>query len=140
MSEHTMQFTFLQDLSLAQLRAKWRENFGAPPPIRSRDLLCRALAERMQEAEFGGDPVLAQRLRTEVARLRPNRKPYLPRSRYRPGSVLEKEWQGSRHHVEVLADGYRWRGQNFASLSAVARAITGVRWSGPRFFGLRKLG
>ena len=49
-------------------------------------------------------------------------------------------WQGRRHHVAVMANGYRWEGKTFSSLSAVARAITGARWNGPRFFGLRANG
>lgn len=130
----------LPGYSLAELRATWKERLGAPPPpIRSRDVLCRALAERLQEQKFGSDPGLERLLKTELARLRPGRKPSAPRARYRPGTVLEKEWQGTRHHVEVLGHGYRWQEQNYASLSAIARAITGVRWNGPRFFGLREM-
>lgn len=135
-----MQLADLPRRSLAELRGLWEERFGAPPPLRSRDLLCRALAERLQEVALGGDPSLEQLLRAELARLRPGKKPKLPRLRYRPGSVLEKEWQGARHHIEVLANGYRWRGNTYRSLSAIARAITGVRWNGPRFFGLRDSG
>ena len=137
MSALASQLADLPSYSLARLRNLWEERFGAPPPLRSRDLLCRALAERLQEAEFGSDPILDQRLRAELARLRPGKKPSLPRPRFRPGSVLEKEWQGVCHHVDVLAGGYRCEGKTYASLSAIARAITGVRWNGPRFFGLR---
>jgi hypothetical protein len=130
----------LPGLTLEQLRTQWRRHFGAPPAIRSRDLLCRAFAERLQMEAFGGDPAYDQRIRAELARLRPGRKPAVNRPRYRPGAVLEKAWQGTRHHVEVLPDGYRWEERTFASLSAVARAITGARWNGPRFFGLRTSG
>lgn len=140
MSDLTSQLADLPNHSLAELRGLWEERFGAPPPLRSRDLLCRALAERLQEIALGNDPILEQLLRAELARLRPGKKPKPPRARYRPGSVLEKEWQGTRHHVEVRANGYRWRGKTYRSLSAIARAITGVRWNGPRFFGLRNGG
>ncbi len=66
--------------------------------------------------------------------------PRLVLPRYRAGAMLEKMWQGRRHHVAVMANGYRWEGKIFPSLSAVARAITGARWNGPRFFGLRANG
>lgn len=105
----------LPSCSLNQLRQAWRERFGAPPALRSRDLLCRALAEWLQLEALGSDPVLDQRIRAELARLRPGRKPTINRPRYRPGAVLEKEWQGGRHHVEVLPDGYRWNGQIYTS-------------------------
>lgn len=128
----------LLQLSLESLRAQWRERLGgAPPPLQSRDLLLRALADRLQEQEFGADPLLEQILAPELKRLRPGRKPQQARPRYRPGTLIEKEWQGSTQRVEVLSEGYRWNGQTFGSLSAAARAITGVRWNGPRFFGLR---
>ena len=130
----------LPNLTLEQLRTRWRRHFGAPPALRSRDLFCRALAERLQMAAFGGDPTYEQRLHAELARLSPGRKPALDRPRYRAGAMLEKVWQGRRHHVAVMANGYRWEGKTFSSLSAVARAITGARWNGPRFFGLRANG
>ena len=127
----------LPGLTLAQLRAQWQRQFGAPPALRSRDLFRRALAERLQMEAFGGNPAYEQRLRAELARLSPGRKPVVDRPRYRAGAMLEKVWQGRRHHVAVMANGYRWEGKTFSSLSAVARAITGARWNGPRFFGLR---
>ncbi len=127
----------LPNLTLEQLRTRWRRHFGAPPALCSRDLFRRALAERLQMEAFGGDPAYDQRLRAELARLRPGRKPVVDRPRYRAGAMLEKVWQGRRHHVEVMTNGYRWEGKTFPSLSAVARAITGARWNGPRFFGLR---
>jgi hypothetical protein len=57
-------------------------------------------------------------------------------TRLRPGTVLGREWNGDMHRVAVLADGFAWNGKTFASLSAVAGAITGTRWNGPKFFGL----
>jgi Protein of unknown function (DUF2924) len=56
----------------------------------------------------------------------------------RPGTVLAREWNGQMHRVAVLADGFAWNGKTYASLSKVAFAITGTRWSGPRFFGVRE--
>jgi len=57
----------------------------------------------------------------------------------RPGTVLVREWQGITHHVTVVAEGYLWNGQTHQSLSKIARAITGTKWNGPRFFGLREI-
>ena len=57
---------------------------------------------------------------------------------FKPGSQLEREWKGERHRVDVVDGGYVWNGQTFASLSPIARQITGSRWNGPRFFGLRE--
>ena len=71
--------------------------------------------------------------RWAAARLNPRR-----RSRLRPGTRLVREWRGVTHMVLIHADGIEWRGQRYRSLSVVARKITGARWSGPRFFGLRR--
>ena len=56
----------------------------------------------------------------------------------RPGTILVRQWQGATHHVTVVADGYVWNGRTHSSLSGIARAITGTKWNGPRFFGLRE--
>ena len=69
---------------------------------------------------------------------RPGRRPTTPSATYRRGSVLTKVWQGEHHRVEVLEAGFLWNGEHHASLSSIARKITGVRWNGPRFFGLRE--
>ncbi len=64
----------------------------------------------------------------------------LHRVRLKPGSRLIREWRGEVYRVTVLDDGFDWRGTRYANLSQIARAITGARWSGPLFFGLRKTG
>ena len=130
----------IETLGVEQLRAVWRERFGAPPQLRARDLLRRALAERLQEEAFGVDTELQRRLAAMAARVRPGRKPVVATTTYKPGSVLEKDWEGIRHAVAVVDGGFVWNGKRFQSLSAIARAITGVRWNGPRFFGLRPAG
>ena len=61
-----------------------------------------------------------------------------PRTELRPGTLLTREWDGHLQRVMVLADGFSWNGKTYASLSMVAFAMTGTRWSGPRFFGLDK--
>jgi hypothetical protein len=129
--------TKVKTLDVGALRSLWRERFGEPPPIRSRDLMQRAFAEKLQEAAFGVDVELQRRLGSLSARVKPGRKPSLASKTYKPGSVLEKDWEGVRHRVEVVDGGFVWCGSRYGSLSAIARAITGVRWSGPRFFGLR---
>lgn len=130
--------TGLADLKLEALRGLWRDRFGEPPPLRSTDLMRRLLAERLQQTAQGGDPDLDRRLAQVAARHRPGRRPVVRTVAFKPGSRLKREWQGQRHQVEVVRDGYVWEGQTYKSLSQVARLITGVRWNGPRFFGLRE--
>lgn len=132
------QLAAIQDIGVDGLRSVWRERLGEPPPIRSRDILRRALAEQLQMAGAGRDAVLDRRLAKVAAQHRAGCKPKVRTTTFKPGSTLVREWQGERHQVEVAADGYIWNGQKHASLSKVARLITGVRWNGPRFFGLRE--
>jgi len=122
----------LERLDLAGLREEWRRRFGQVPTIRSRDILRRALAFELQADAFGGlDPEVKRRLRRyDVA---PKRK----KAGLQPGTKIVREWRGSRHEVQVLDGGFAHEGTTYASLSEVARAITGARWSGPRFFGLK---
>lgn len=119
------------DLGLQALRAIWRESFGAPPSIRSPEILSLMLAWRIQAAREGGlDGDLRRAIR------RPSSAPVS--TALTPGTRLTREWQGVRHEVVVEPDGrLRHRGELHRSLSQVARKITGSRWNGPRFFGLR---
>ena len=122
----------LASLDLDTLRGEWRLRYGAPPKLRSPDFLRRMLAWRIQVAAFGGlDAETRRRLRRE-----PAARPLAPAPR--AGTRLAREWQGVTHEVEVVTDGFVYGGRQFASLSEVARTITGARWNGPRFFGLRK--
>ncbi len=118
----------LERLGLHDLREVWRGRFGAPPRLRSPDLLRRCLAWRIQTLAYGGiEPGLRRRLRGEG----------------RVGEGLEeggrivREWRGQRHEVEVVDGGYLWNGRLFKSLSPIAFEITGTRRNGPGFFGLR---
>jgi hypothetical protein len=121
----------LAELDLDGLRAEWRRRFGPPPRLRSPDLLRHMLAWRIQVAAFGGlDAETRRRLRQG-----PASSPLSPAPT--PGTRITREWQGTSHAVEVAADGFVYNGQRFRSLSQVARTITGARWNGPRFFGLR---
>ena len=125
---------------IAILRARWRAEFRCdPPPAFGPDLLRRSLAYRLQEGVYGG---LSAATRRELDRLvaqiekNPGARPSLPR-RIKPGSVLARDWKGKSHRVTVLARGFEYEARHYESLSEVARLITGTRWNGPRFFGLR---
>jgi len=128
----------LTTMDIEALRAVWRGRLGEPPPVRSTDILRRTLAEALQIEAAGRSVTLDKRLSRAASQHRTGKKPRLRNSTFQPGSTLIREWQGVRHEVEVRSDGYVWHGQKHASLSKVARLITGVRWNGPRFFGLRE--
>jgi hypothetical protein len=120
----------LEGLGLESLRAAWRDRYGEPPRLRAVDLLRRILAWKIQVDAAGGlDPELKAALRRGVAA---SRAPALT-----PGVKVAREWKGVRHDAEIVEGGVLYQGQTYDSLSAVARQITGVRWNGPRFFGLR---
>lgn len=122
----------LERLDLEGLRAEWRRRYGPPPVLRSRDLLARMLAWRIQAEAFGGlDADLTRRLRRGVGLS-------AARSDLPSGTRMVREWQGETHEVEALEAGFRYRGTLYRSLSAVAGVITGVKWNGRRFFGLDK--
>ena len=126
----------VRSLGVDSLRTLWRTTFrSSPPPAFSKDILARYLCWHIQEQAFGGlDPKTAKHLGgfARGDRSRADR----PR-RLKPGTVLLREYQGERHTVTVVAKGYVWREATYASLSSIARAITGTAWNGPRFFGLR---
>jgi DUF2924 family protein len=130
----------LATMPIAQLRVRYREVFRTDPPIAfGPDLLRRSIAQRIQEKTYGGLSRPAQRLLGQMIKAfaaKPNGKIVVPR-RIKPGSVLVREWKGKSHRVTVLADGLVYDGKSFANLSEIAGLITGTRWNGPRFFGLR---
>lgn len=134
----------LETMDRAALLAAWSHLFGSPAPKKiSRPLILRFLAFEIQARERGGLPkaVLADLARSgragRVGRKGPSAR---PAPRLKPGGRLVREWNGVTHVVEVTAEGYLWRGTTHRSLSAIARAITGAHWSGPRFFGLAREG
>ncbi len=133
----------LETSSTAELGARWEQAFKRSAPNRaSRDLLLRALAYHVQEQAEGGLNKVTRRRLAKLAGLNgENREPISPPIlQLKPGSRLIREWRGEVHRVTVLEKGFDWRGNRYASLSQIARAITGARWSGPLFFGLRKTG
>src|SRR6202047_3195132 len=131
----------LSEVTIFELRGEWRRFHRTPPPMRlSRDLLTRGIAYKLQERAYGGLSTATAR-KLEHANADPQSrgaaKPVQPIS-LRPGTRLVREWRGVTHMVLIHADGVEWRGQRYRSLTIVARKITGARWSGPRFFGLRQ--
>jgi hypothetical protein len=132
----------LRDLNLGELRARWHTVFGRRPPSSlPRHLLFRVLAYRVQATALGDLDRDCQRLLDHAALSDGNRKHKLGLKRViatlQQGTILSREWNGRLHRVAVLAGGFGWNGKTYPSLSKVAFAITGTRWNGPRFFGLR---
>src|SRR5258708_2029704 len=129
----------MRALGLNELRTLWRSTFRSPPPPPfTKDLMARFVCWHIQEQALGGLDQSTTKLLDGFAR---GNKPGADRSRrLRPGTVLVREYQGERHTVTVVSDGYVWRDVTYASLSTIARAITGTAWSGPRFFGVRTVG
>jgi len=130
----------LSDLSLRELRNIWHERIGSTPPGTSAELTRRWLAWELQAQVRGGlDVVTRRRLRQLGKSLRadPDANP-VDHPRPAPGRVLMREWNGVAHRVLVLNDGFSWNAERYSSLSEIALRITGTRWSGPRFFGLRQ--
>jgi len=118
----------------------WEELFGRPPPKKtSRELLTHAIAWEIQARRHGGlKPRVQRRLERLARELKTGQMSPDSTPRFRPGTRLVREWQGEAHRVSVLEDGFEYRDTRYASLSKIAREITGTRWSGPAFFGLRK--
>jgi Protein of unknown function (DUF2924) len=132
----------LRDLGLTELRNRWHTVFRRQaPPHLPRHLLFRVLAYRLQAEHLGdldaetvrlldrsGSPDEAGKRAIDIGR---------GNAEVRPGTMLAREWKGQMHRVAVLTGGFAWNGETYPSLSKVAFAITGTRWNGPRFFGLR---
>jgi Protein of unknown function (DUF2924) len=130
----------LPTMPIGDLRKRYRELFRTEPPKAfGPDLLRRSIAHRIQEKAYGGLPASTRRLLDQLvkaAMAKPNGRLELPR-RIKPGSELVRTWKGKSYRVMVMADGFAHDGRTFASLSEIASEITGTRWNGPRFFGLR---
>jgi hypothetical protein len=129
----------LPTMSTPDLKALWHELNGKPAPAFSRSYLISRLAYRIQELAYGGlKPATRAKLDALADGLDPKQARKRAPARLIAGTRLCRGWQGVEHIVTVLHDGgFDWQGRRYASLSAVARAITGTRWNGPLFFGLR---
>lgn len=126
----------LDDLSPAELQEEWARRFGAPMPNISPALLRLGLGYRLQEKELGGlsreaQSLLRKHANTDAAQASLP----LPR-KLTSGTRLVRDWHGTGHTVTVLEKGFEYDGKTWRSLSAIAKAITGTHWNGPRFFGL----
>ena len=136
----------LPTLDCAELKARWAELYGTEPPAYNKPYLIKRLAYRIQELFYGGLSEQAKVHLQQAAKEDPvatvNRR--IPEERKSneailPGTRLVRIWNDRRYEVIVLADGYEFEGRTFRSLSAVAREITGTRWNGKVFFGLKKV-
>src|SRR6266481_8947719 len=123
-----------------ELKKRWRSLYGTNPPQKiHRSLLIAAVAHRMQENALGALKSSVRRHLMQAANnpATPRPSPHYPSLRPRAGTVLVRDWGGVTHQAKVLEDGILFRSKRYKSLSEVARTITGSRWSGPLFFGLK---
>jgi hypothetical protein len=135
----------LRGLDLGELRARWQSVFQRPAPAHlTRHLLFAVIAYRVQADRFGDLEHATRQVldRSDTKEIGPITSARLAsfdqkRTKLTPGTVLVREWDRQSQRVMVMADGFAWNGQTYDSLSKVAFAITGTKWNGPRFFGLR---
>jgi hypothetical protein len=125
---------------IAELRKRYLELFRTEPPKAfGPDLLRRSIAQTIQEKAYGGLPPTTRRLLDQLvkaASAKPNGRLELPQ-RIKPGSELVRTWNRKTYRVTVTTHGFAYAGKTFTSLSEIAFVITGTKWNGPRFFGLR---
>ncbi|MEN3976912.1 DUF2924 domain-containing protein [Emcibacter sp. SYSU 3D8] len=144
MNDILAEIASFKTMEVKALKQRWRDLFDTEPPAFNRRFLESRLAYRVQELAYGGlKPEVVARLEAlgeqldggnvSVRKRRADDRPLA-------GTQLIREWQGTEHCVTVLVDGYEWQGRPYKSLSAVARAITGTRWNGWTFFGIRRSG
>jgi hypothetical protein len=130
----------LRSMPKAELRVRYKALFkSGPPKAFGPDLLRRSIAYRIQEQAYGGLDAATRRLLNNLIAQQAKSKDgriVVPR-RIKAGAVLVRDWKGKSHRVIVLEDGFAYEGKPYASLSEIARLITGARWNGPKFFGLR---
>lgn len=135
------QIAGLSKLSMDEIKVLWRQLFGIDNPTPNRQFMERRIAYKLQEIEFRKvDPSLLERNKRRIkALVETGKVGKLDRDiRLMPGTVLSREYKGVEYRVVATADGqYEFQGRTFASLSMIAREITGTRWSGPLFFGVK---
>ena len=142
MAELEIEIAHLRTLDLDGLRARWRTIFGRQAPVHlARHFLRRILAYRVQAEALGDLDVATMRVLSRIAGSDARGDPSAPvPQQVRPGTMLVREWHGVNHRVLALDEGFAWNGGTFKSLSQVARAITGTRWNGLIFFGIKRQG
>jgi len=134
----------LENMDRDQLRDKWQSALKQQPPLHiRRSLLLPLLAYKLQEQAYGGlKPEVKRRLRELADSFAQDPKGAAAKIqsplRIKAGTTLIRQWQGMTHHVTVSEQGFEYKGQRYKSLSEIARLITGTRWSGPLFFGLKQ--
>lgn len=130
-----MSIADLQTLPRKDLIDKYVALAGTDPPRSlSREMIARVIVYELQAAGNGG---LSLRLRRQLRAIASEDRAVTPGTRLRSDARLVREWNGVSHVVDREGDGFVYRGRTYNSLSAIAREITGARWSGPRFFGLK---
>lgn len=138
------QVAALPEKSTAELKQMWRDLYDREPPPYNKPFLVKRLAYRIQELAYGGLSARAEAKLNELVEEEDRRvkgkQPIGRNDRPIVGTRLIREWQGVEHCATVLEDGFEYQGRRYKSLSAIARAITGTRWGGPMFFGLRNHG
>lgn len=121
------------------LQHLWAELFGQPPhPKLRRQLMVPILAYRVQEKTYGGLKASTRNYLRKLAKAIEDGRRTEPPTRIKPGTKLLREWHDEMHEVVVTANGLHYRGNSYKTLSEIATQITGTKWSGPLFFGLRK--
>lgn len=129
----------LRSMKPAELKLEWRRVCkSAPPASYTADLLMRGIAYQIQEKLLGGLSAEAKRELDSLSTLGKVKPGSTPSLQPRPGNRLVRRWRGTTYSVEVTRDGFLFQERRYASLSTIAIEITGTRWSGPRFFGLRE--
>jgi hypothetical protein len=130
----------LEGMALKGLRDLWRVRLGVVPKHQSADLLRRRLAYELQVRAYGGLRVEVRRRLAKLHKAFASDPAYTPQAsqRLKAGTVLTREWKGVTYQVSILQHGFEYSGEHYQSLSDIARHITGTKWSGPAFFGLRK--
>jgi hypothetical protein len=130
----------LPNLRLFELRHRWKTLFGHPAPKSlRRNFLARAVADQMQVESYGGLSVATKRRLREIADAVRNgdANAILGSTRIKPGTQMIRQWQNATHTVTTL-EGFEWNGRTYSSLSAVTNAITGTKWNGFAFFGIKR--
>jgi DUF2924 family protein len=130
----------LADRPTPELRLAWRKVYRREPPVGlSRDLMIRALANKLQERAYGSaSRSMKRRLNTLARELEKGSSSFDPGVVLKTGARLVRQWRGHAHTVLVLEDGFEYEGQRYGSLTRIAARITGAHWSGPRFFDVTK--